>query len=266
VRVCLIEHRARDITVGSHNRDRVCRRRTDDIANHPDQPPDRHYVTRRLTPIRTYKTEPPTLDAYHPGTTPTTKCLLEKVLQGDPEALASLYDLYSQLVYSIALRILRDSHCAEDVVQEIFMQIWRLPERFLIAEGDFAGWMAVVARNRSIDILRGYRPSDPIEDHAIASSYNLSIRVEEKLMYETAQVLIGNLSLHQQTVLEMAFFEGMSHSEIAQKLGCPLGTIKTRIRSALLVLRNGLGARGSQITNGRGRQRTEYMSKSFHRV
>jgi RNA polymerase sigma-70 factor (ECF subfamily) len=126
------------------------------------------------------------------------------------------------------------------VLQEIFMQVWRKPEGFSATRGSLGGWLAVVARNRSIDYLRRRRPTEAVEDVALASPYNLGEESERNLMTEKARSLIVQLPQEQRKTLEMAFFDGLTHSEIAEMTGEPLGTVKTRIRSALLVLRKGL--------------------------
>jgi RNA polymerase sigma-70 factor (ECF subfamily) len=163
--------------------------------------------------------------------------LLSLVQQGDQQAMVSLYDRYSKLVYSVSLRVLRDPASAEDVLQEIFMQIWRNPNGFSVTRGSLAGWLAVLARNRSVDVLRRRRPSDSVEDVVLASPFNLADDSERRLMMERAQKMIARLPEDQQKTLEMAFFDGLSHSEIAERTGSPLGTIKSRIRRALMTLR-----------------------------
>src|ERR1700735_9836 len=100
--------------------------------------------------------------------------LLALVQRGDEQAMASLFDRYSKVVYSVALRVLRDPASAEDVLQEIFMQIWRSPERFVASRGSLGGWLAGVTRNRSIDLLRRKKPSEPVDDMVMASNYNLA--------------------------------------------------------------------------------------------
>jgi RNA polymerase sigma-70 factor (ECF subfamily) len=151
--------------------------------------------------------------------------------------MASLFDRYSKVVYSVALRVLRDPASAEDVLQEIFMQIWRNPDSFVATRGSLGGWLAVVSRNRSIDALRRKRPTESVDDIALASSYNLADEAERNSMMERAREVIVGLPLEQRKTLEMAFFDGLTHSEIAEMTGDPLGTVKTRIRSALLSLR-----------------------------
>jgi RNA polymerase sigma-70 factor (ECF subfamily) len=168
--------------------------------------------------------------------------LLALVQRGDEGAMASLFDRYSKVVYSVALRVLRDPASAEDVLQEIFMQIWRNPESFVATRGSLGGWLAVVSRNRSIDALRRKRPTDSVDDIALASSYNLADEAERHSMMEKTREAIVGLPLEQRKTLEMAFFDGLTHSEIAEMTGDPLGTVKTRIRSALLSLRKALQA------------------------
>src|SRR5215469_14474273 len=88
--------------------------------------------------------------------------LLAQVERGDEYAMAVLFDRYSKVVYSVALRVLRDPSSAEDILQEVFMQVWRNPESFVASRGSLGGWLAVVARNRSIDALRRKKPSEPV--------------------------------------------------------------------------------------------------------
>ena len=163
--------------------------------------------------------------------------LLALVRSGDEPAMASLFDRYSKVVYSVALRVLHDPSAAEDILQEIFMQIWRNPDSFTSTRGSLGGWLAVVSRNRSIDTLRRKRPTDSVDDIVLASSYNLADEAERNSLIERARGVITQLPSEQRKTLEMAFFDGLTHSEIAEMTGDPLGTVKTRIRSALLTLR-----------------------------
>ncbi len=168
--------------------------------------------------------------------------LLALVQRGDEYAMASLFDRYSKIVYSVALRVLRDPASAEDVLQEVFMQIWRNPNGFVATRGSLGGWLAVVARNRSIDALRRKRPSEQVDDMALASNYNLANEAERNSLMEKARGVIHLLPMEQRKTLEMAFFDGLTHSEIAEMTGDPLGTVKTRIRSALTTLRKAFTA------------------------
>jgi RNA polymerase sigma-70 factor, ECF subfamily len=168
--------------------------------------------------------------------------LLTLVQKGDEYAMASLFDRYSKVVYSVALRVLRDPASAEDVLQEVFMQIWRNPDGFVATRGSLGGWLAVVARNRSIDALRRKRPTEQVDDMALASNYNLADEAERNSLMEKARGVIHLLPFEQRKTLEMAFFDGLTHSEIAEMTGDPLGTVKTRIRSALTSLRKAFTA------------------------
>lgn len=168
--------------------------------------------------------------------------LLARVQRGDEAAMTVLYDRYSRLVYSVALRVLRDPAAAEDVLQEIFMQVWRTPDSFISARGSLGGWLAVVSRNRSIDTLRRKRPSEQVEDVVLAGPGNLAEESERSLMADRARAVIAQLPTEQRKTLEMAFFDGLTHSEIAEMTGDPLGTVKTRIRTALLMLRRAFEA------------------------
>jgi RNA polymerase sigma-70 factor (ECF subfamily) len=171
------------------------------------------------------------------ATTKDDASLLALVQRGDEQAMASLFDRYSKVVYSVALRVLRDPASAEDILQEIFMQVWRNPDSFVATRGSLGGWLAVVARNRSIDQLRRKKPTDSVEDVQLASPYNLADEAERNSLMEKARSAIGLLPKEQRKTLEMAFFDGLTHSEIAEMTGDPLGTVKTRIRSALTTLR-----------------------------
>jgi RNA polymerase sigma-70 factor (ECF subfamily) len=168
--------------------------------------------------------------------------LLGLVQSGNAQAMTSLYDRYSRIVYSVALRVLGDPASAEDVLQEVFMQIWRTPDSFTAARGSLGGWLAIVSRNRSIDILRRKRPSVDVDDVPLASSFNLADEAERNSLMERARGAIQHLPTEQRKTLEMAFFDGLTHSEIAEITGDPLGTVKTRIRSALLTLRKAFPA------------------------
>jgi RNA polymerase sigma-70 factor (ECF subfamily) len=127
-------------------------------------------------------------------------------------------------------------------LQEIFMQVWRSPAKFIATRGTLGGWLAVVTRNRSIDKLRRKRPTEQVEEMHLASSCNLADEAERNVMMERARVVILQLPAEQRKTLEMAFFDGLTHSEIAEMTGDPLGTVKTRIRSAILTLRKSFQA------------------------
>jgi RNA polymerase sigma-70 factor, ECF subfamily len=173
---------------------------------------------------------------------PEDSVLLQRVRQGDQTAMAEVFDRYSRAVYSVALRILKDSGQAEDVMQEIFFQIWRNSDSFVQGRGSLGAWLVVIARNRAIDVLRRRKPTDSVEDVVLASPVNLASEAEHNALLEKVQKVLRELPVEQQKSMELAFFEGLSHSEIAEKTGDPLGTVKTRIRLALISLRKAFQA------------------------
>jgi RNA polymerase sigma-70 factor (ECF subfamily) len=168
--------------------------------------------------------------------------LLQRVRQGDQAAMAVVFDRYGRAVYSVALRILKDTGHAEDVMQEIFFQVWRNSDSFVQGRGSLGAWLVVVARNRSIDLLRRRKPTDSVEDVVLTSPCNLASEAEHNALIEKVQKVLKDLPQEQQRSMELAFFEGLSHSEIAEKTGDPLGTVKTRIRLALITLRKAFSA------------------------
>ena len=163
--------------------------------------------------------------------------LILSVRAGDQQAMGELYDRYSSLIYSIALRVLGDTGAAEDVLQEVFMQLWRKPAVFDAARGSLTAWLAVIARNRAIDALRKRKPETDLEDVTVSVELDLAGAAERNRAAEQIRRKLGEMPEQQRSALEMAFYEGLTHSEIAEKTGTPLGTIKTRIRTALISLR-----------------------------
>lgn len=183
-------------------------------------------------------------NANRPGSnTPSSDAaLLERVKTNDQSAMSDLFDRYGGLVYSVALRVLNDSGQAEDLMQDVFFQVWRNPGSFVQGRGTLGAWLSVVARNRAVDMLRRRKPSDPVEDVVLASNVNLASEVERIRLMEKVRTILQGLPQEQKKSLEMAFFDGLTHAEIAEKTGDPLGTVKTRIRSALMSLRKAVQA------------------------
>jgi len=163
--------------------------------------------------------------------------LVSAIRSGSEQAMAAVYDKYSGIVYSVALRVLGDTGAAEDVLQEVFMQLWRNPGLFDSSRGNLGPWLAVITRNRSIDALRKRRPETDIEDVVISVQPDLAGDAERSIAMSKVRSVLGGMPMAQRMALEMAYFEGLSHTEISSKTGEPLGTIKTRIRTGLLALR-----------------------------
>lgn len=163
--------------------------------------------------------------------------LIERILAGDENAMGELYDRYSGVVYGIALRVLADTMAAEDVLQEVFLRLWRNPQAFNAERGRLAPWLAVIARHRAIDQLRKRPREEDISELPVSTGVNLEDEAAQKIAAEKVREVLTQLPPEQRKLLEMAYFEGLTQSEIAGRTGEPLGTVKTRIRSGLLALR-----------------------------
>ncbi len=176
------------------------------------------------------------------STTAQDELLLDRVRARDSKSMTELFDRYGSMVYSVALRVLKDHGNAEDVLQDVFFQLWENPRAFIPGRGSLGAWLLVVARNRAIDSLRRRKPSDPVDEVVLPAKTNLASEAECNTMMEKVRVVLYGLPSDQQKSLQLAFFEGLSHSEIAAQTGDPLGTVKTRIRSALISVRKAIQA------------------------
>jgi RNA polymerase sigma-70 factor (ECF subfamily) len=171
----------------------------------------------------------------------TDLALVMAVRSGDQAAMGSLYDRYSSVVYAVALRVLGDTGAAEDVLQEVFLQLWRNPSAFDAGRGNLGPWLAVITRNRAIDSLRKRRPETDFEDVVVSVTPDMASEAEKSRVLGKVRNALGEMPAAQRKALEMAYFEGLTHTEIAAKTGEPLGTVKTRIRAGLLALRKCIG-------------------------
>ena len=173
--------------------------------------------------------------------------LMPLVGRRDPEAFEVLYDRHGGAAYSLAYRIVGDRAAAEEVTQEAFISVWRSGARFDAARGSVRSWLLSVVRNRAIDFLRsraGKAPKLTFDDDAVLEARPAVERTEEEaLQRETAAELrgaLGKLPGEQSKVIELAYFGGFSHSEIARILGLPMGTVKGRMRLGLEKIRGEL--------------------------
>ncbi len=180
------------------------------------------------------------------------KAILERIARGDGSALAELYDRHARLVFSIALRILQQQADAEDVVQEVFAQVWTQAGRYDAGRGAVAAWLLVLARSRAIDRLRARRarPESAAEPDVAEGVPDLAARQDLELL--TAEQVarlrraLQQLPEAQRVALELAYYEGLTHTEVAAHLNEPLGTVKTRIRQAVITLRESLASQASE--------------------
>jgi RNA polymerase sigma-70 factor (ECF subfamily) len=168
---------------------------------------------------------------------PSDLALVMAIRGGDQGAMAALYDRFSSIVYAVALRVLQDAGAAEDVLQDIFVQLWRNPGAFDASRGNMGAWLAVIARNRAIDALRRRRPEDDIGDVIVSVEPDMASEADRARAMDKVRGALQGMPAPQRSALEMAYFDGLTHAEIAEKTGEPLGTIKTRIRSGLISLR-----------------------------
>jgi RNA polymerase sigma-70 factor, ECF subfamily len=182
------------------------------------------------------------LQAVPHGTAEADISVVQRLAAGDRDAVAELYDRHAARIMGLAIRIVRNSSDAEDIVQEVFSQAWRTAPNYQPARGTVAGWLLMMARTRAIDRLRSRQarrdsgdapdldglPADvaPVSEQLIASQQ--AARVREAMV---------TLPVEQRTALELAYFEGLTQTEIAERTQTPLGTVKTRIRTALTSLR-----------------------------
>ena len=164
---------------------------------------------------------------------------MERLRARDTAAFEHLYDAYHRLVFGIALRMLGDTTLAEDLTQTVFLKIWSSPDSF--RDGNFAAWLSRVTRNRALDVLRS-RASRP--EGEIPTDFPMDGTIDDvvfaKIDSQRVRRALAALPDEQRSPIEMGFFGGITHEEIAKRTGIPLGTVKTRIRSGLRRLRGDL--------------------------
>lgn len=172
--------------------------------------------------------------------------LAQRLKAREPQAMSELYDRYGRLAYSLIYRVVRNPAAVEDLVQETFLRVWNRAQSFDPRKGALGPWVLAVARNRAIDYLRsvdgrmaaGAMELDRLENPALFSDFE-----DSALSLDRAKRLKGafeKLTPNQRMVIELAYYEGMSQTEMADKLNQPLGTVKTWVRSALKILRDEL--------------------------
>ena len=168
--------------------------------------------------------------------------LIGKAAAGDQQAVSELYDTTSRMVYGLVLRILGDEAAAEEVLLDVYMQVWRQASTYDAGRGAPLAWLATIARSRAIDRLRAGRQHFQRTSSLETVSQQSTGESLEEAAYVTelrgiVREALSALSNEQREALELAYYGGMSHSEIAERLGQPLGTVKTRIRLGMIKLR-----------------------------
>jgi len=174
--------------------------------------------------------------------------LVHRLLQKDVSAFEQLYDRHSRLVYGLLLRILQQAGTAEEVAQDVFLQLWRNAGQYDESRGPFVPWLLTLARNRALDTLRlkserqRRREDQTDEMPPVVSVPQYEKDLDEKRRGEKVRALMSSLNPQQKKAIELAYFEGLSHTEIAAALKEPLGTVKSWIRNGLLRLKEELQA------------------------
>ncbi|MGH9683804.1 MAG: sigma-70 family RNA polymerase sigma factor [Candidatus Acidiferrales bacterium] len=173
---------------------------------------------------------------------PADAVLVERIVQRNEAALAELYDRYAGMLSSVLNRILRDTQATEEILQDIFYQLWQTAAQFDASRGSLPGWLMVIARNRAISRLRRKNPSqgDELTENTVVLPYNLETVIARNQLVTRVRIVLEELPKEQRDAVELAYFEGLTHSEIAQRTGDPLGTVKTRLRTAVETLRRTL--------------------------
>ena len=172
--------------------------------------------------------------------------LVRRLLQRDVSAFEELYDRHSRLVYALVRRILQQTTIAEEVVQDVFLQLWRNTALYDGSRGAFVPWLLTLARNRALDQLRlkserqRRREDQTDELPPVVAIPDFEGSLDKKRRAVRVRELMGSLNPQQRRAIELAYFEGLSHSEIADALKEPLGTVKSWIRNGLLRLKEGM--------------------------
>jgi RNA polymerase sigma-70 factor (ECF subfamily) len=170
--------------------------------------------------------------------------LMALVLRRQEAALGALYDRYSRLVYTVALRITGDRETTEEVMQDVFQNVWQAAASFQPGVGAFSSWLLGITRHRSIDVTRSKRERGRAREQTFGDApppgaeSTVDLEVDQRMLRETVRTALGALPTSQRQAIELAYYGGLTRAEIAERLNEPLGTVKTRLRLGLLKLRD----------------------------
>ena len=170
---------------------------------------------------------------------------------GDEQAAAELYDRYSPLIYNVAHKVLRDHAPSEDVLQEVLFRLWRVPDSFDPSKGSLRTWLTVVSRRRAIDWLREHKAESDVADLDVFVDATQLAEAAFKQIANRVNELLADLPEKSRVTFQLAYTQGMTHTEISELLREPLGTTKSRIRKVLSLIRKRLGCKSSN-SNGDG--------------
>jgi RNA polymerase sigma-70 factor (ECF subfamily) len=173
----------------------------------------------------------------------TDEDVLARVARADEAALAELYDRFGRVAYGLAYRMLRDAALAEDAVQDAFLAVWRTAVSFDPNRGKASTWILTLAHRRAVDVVRreDRRRGQPLDDAPAASGEGADETAGVREQRRSVQAALARLPAEQREALELAYYGGLSQSELAERLGVPLGTVKSRMFAALSKLRDVLG-------------------------
>lgn len=168
--------------------------------------------------------------------------IVRAVANGDRAALARLYDRYASILLALALRIIRDRREAEDLLHDVFLEVWRSAKDYDLTRGRVRTWLIIRMRSRALDVTKSARVSRRSGDPEVLDRMVAEGDVTGSPDRQRVRTALAELSADQRQVLELAYFDGQSCSEIAERIGIPIGTVKSRLAAGLGKLRQSLGA------------------------
>ena len=175
--------------------------------------------------------------------------LIERIALKDEKSLSRLYDMYSRIIFSLALKIVKKQKDAEEILQNVFMQIWEKASFFNVEKGNVYAWIVTMTRNKSIDKLRSKSYKADSMNLSLKEELASDINYQKKLTFDSAVAIertefvkkaLEQLTDEQRHIIELAYFEGLTQNEISEEINIPVGTVKTRMRQAMTKLRETL--------------------------